>query len=247
MKALILAAGYGTRLRPITDSMPKALVPVAGVPMLERVIRKLVDAGIEEIVVNTHYFSDQVRDFLKDNGNFGCRISISGEEDGILDTGGAIRHASPLLGACGSILVHNVDILSDIPVEWLAASHRPDCLATLAVRDAEADRYLLFDDDMRLVGWTNVRTGEVKSPYPGLDPGSCRKYSFCGIHILSDEALTLMEDWPEKFSIIDFYLAMAATHPIYGAVAQGCHLIDIGTPEKLAQAQEAIGRLAKSK
>lgn len=243
---MVFAAGLGTRLRPVTDSMPKALVPVGGVPMLERVLMKLGDAGIKDIVVNTHHFPGQIRDFLEKNKNFGLNVSISDEEPEVLETGGGIRRAGPLLDGCSRFLVHNVDILSDIPLEWLISADKPDSLATLAVMDAESDRYLLFDDNMRLVGWTNVRTGEVKSPYPGLNPGSCRRFAFCGIHIISDRIFQMMSSWPDKFGIIDFYLSVAGRHAIYGADAGHPEFIDIGTPEKLAEAERLFGRLPKS-
>ena len=236
MKALIFAAGLGTRLRPITDTMPKALVPVAGVPMLERVLCKLRDAGIDSFVVNVHHFSEQIETFLADH-DFGVPVAVSREEREPLETGGGIRHAAPLLGP-GRFLVHNADILSNLDINWFRAQDDPESLATLLLIDAPADRYLLFDDDMRLVGWTNVRTGEVKSPYlPDFDPAAYRRYSFCGIHIVSDEVFARMADWPEKFSIIDFYLQQCAERVIRGVVAPDLQLIDIGSPEKLAEAQ----------
>ena len=236
MKALIFAAGLGTRLRPITDTMPKALVPVAGVPMLERVLCKLRDAGIDSFVVNVHHFAEQIETFLADH-DFGVPVAVSREEREPLETGGGIRHAAPLLGS-GRFLVHNADILSNLDINWFRAQDDPESLATLLLIDAPADRYLLFDDDMRLVGWTNVRTGEVKSPYlPDFDPARYRRYSFCGIHIVSDEVFARMAGWPEKFSIIDFYLQQCAERVIRGVVAPDLQLIDIGSPEKLAEAQ----------
>ena len=238
MKALIFAAGLGTRLRPITDTMPKALVPVAGVPMLERVLCKLRDAGIDSFVVNVHHFAEQIETFLADH-DFGVPVAVSREEREPLETGGGIRHAAPLLGS-GRFLVHNADILSNLDINWFRAQDDPESLATLLLIDAPADRYLLFDDDMRLVGWTNVRTGEVKSPYlPDCDPAQYRRYSFCGIHIVSDEVFARMASWPEKFSIIDFYLQQCAERVIRGVVAPDLQLIDIGSPEKLAEAQAA--------
>ena len=238
MKALIFAAGLGTRLRPLTDSMPKALVPVKGVPMLERVIRKLQKAGFDSFVVNVHHFADMVIGFLRENDGFGSDVAVSVEEKEPLETGGGIRKAASLLGK-GRFLVHNVDILSDLDVEWFLGKDVPGSLATLLLNDAEADRYLLFDDGMRLVGWTNVRTGEVKSPYPDFNPSRCRRYSFCGVHVISDEVFALMEDWPERFSIIDFYLEVCRDHPVFGVVADNLNVIDIGSAQKLAQAQES--------
>ena len=240
MKALVFAAGLGTRLRPLTDTMPKALVPVAGVPMLARVLCKLRDAGLDSFVVNVHHFAGQIENYLADN-DFGVPIAISREEREPLETGGGIKHAAPLLASPeGRFLVHNVDILSDLDVRWFLAQDNPESLATLLLIDAPADRYLLFDDDMRLVGWTNVRTGEVKSPFlPDFDPAKYRRYSFCGIHVVSDAVFGKMAAWPDKFSIIDFYLQQAAENKIRGVVAPDLHLIDIGSPEKLAQAQDA--------
>ena len=238
MKALIFAAGLGTRLRPITDTMPKALVPVAGVPMLERVLCKLRDAGIDSFVVNVHHFAEQIEAFLA-NHDFGVPVAVSREEGEPLETGGGIRRAAPLLASPeGRFLVHNVDILSDLDIRWLLSQDDSSSLATLLLIDAPADRYLLFDETMRLVGWTNVRTGEVKSPYlPDFDPSRYRRYSFCGIHIVSDAVFEKMAAWPVKFSVIDFYLSECANGTIRGVVAPDLHLIDIGSPEKLAEAQ----------
>ena len=244
MKALIFAAGLGTRLRPLTDTMPKALVPVAGVPMLERVLCKLRDAGLDSFVVNVHHFAGQIERFLAEKDNFGVPVAISREEREPLETGGGIRHAAPLLASpAGRFLVHNVDILSDLDVRWFLAQDDPQSLATLLLVDAPADRYLLFDDGMRLVGWTNVRTGEVKSPFlPDFDPSKYRRYSFCGIHIVSEAVFDRMASWPEKFSIIDFYLQQAAENKIRGVLAPDLHLIDIGSPAKLAEANALLSR-----
>lgn len=241
MKAMIFAAGLGTRLRPITDTMPKALVPVAGVPMLERVIAKVRDAGISEIVVNAHHFSDRIEEFLNER-DLGVRIDLSVEMPEPLETGGGIKRARQYLEG-DSFLVHNADILSDADLVWLQSMAKPDSLATLLVSKRDTTRYLLFDDGMRLVGWTNVQTGEVRSPYSGLDPARCRKYSFAGIHVLSDRVFPLMEDWPDKFSIIDFYLRYADRYPIYGVVPEHLDLIDVGSPERLAEAERIYSRI----
>lgn len=237
MKGMIFAAGLGTRLRPLTDTMPKALVPVGGVPMLERVILKLKAAGVDELVVNVHHFAGQIEAFLAERDNFGIRIDISEERGEALETGGGIRHAAPLLEGCGRFVVHNVDILSDLDLKWFLSQDSPDSLATLLLcESAGAERYLLFDERMRLAGWTNLRTGEVKSPFPDFDPSRFRRLSFCGIQILSEEVLPMMKEWPEKFSIIDFYLAAAVSGRVRGVLAPGLKLIDIGSPERLAEA-----------
>lgn len=245
MKALVFAAGLGTRLRPITDHMPKALVPVSGVPMLERVILKLASQGCDSFVVNVHHFAGQIKAFLADKSNWGLPIAISEELEEPLETGGGIRHAAPLLkSAQGRFLVHNADILSTLDVGWFIGQDDPGTLATLLVRDAPADRCLLFDDDMRLVGWTNLKTGEVKSPFlPDFDPAKYRKLSFCGIHIISEDVFPAMAPWPEKFSIIDFYLAMAAGHTIKGVLAPAdMRLVDIGSLEGLREAEAVAAR-----
>ena len=224
MKAMVFAAGLGTRLRPLTDTMPKALVPVRGVPMLGRVLTKLRGAGIDSFVVNVHHFAEQIEKYLSP-----------------LETGGGIKHAAPLLRSPeGRFLVHNVDILSDLDLRWFLAQDTPENLATLLLIDAPADRCLLFDDDMRLAGWMRTSTGEVKSPYlPDFDPANYRRYSFCGIHIVSEAVFEKMAAWPDQFSIIDFYLSECAAGSIRGVVAPDLQLIDIGSPEKLAEAQKA--------
>lgn len=236
MKALVFAAGLGTRLKPITDTMPKALVQVCGVPMLERVICKLRDAGANSIVVNACHFAEQIQSFVREH-DFGVNVGVSLEQGGVpLETGGGIRHAAPLLQG-DRFLVHNVDILSDVDLRWFVSQDSGSSLATLLLRDVKADRYLLFDEGMRLCGWTNVVTGEVKSPYPDFDPSRYRRYSFCGIHMMSPEVFGLMESWPEHFGIIDFYLKYCREREICGVVApEGMRLIDIGTPETLAAA-----------
>ena len=173
--------------------------------------------------------------------DFGVDVRVSVEDgDEPLETGGGIKHARNLLD--GRFLVHNADILSDLDVRWFLSQDSPGSLATLLLVDKEADRYLLFDDDMQLVGWTNVRTGEVKSPWPDFDPSKYRRYSFCGIHIVSDAVFPLMEEWPERFGIIDFYLKACRDHRITGVVAEDLHLIDIGSPETLEAADRLFSK-----
>lgn len=239
MKAMIFAAGLGTRLRPLTDTMPKALVPVAGVPLLERVISKLEDAGYDDIVVNAFHFAEQIDRFVASRSGR-ARIAVSHEVGEPLETGGGIRHAAALLAGSGRFLVHNVDILSNLDMESFAASVRDDALATLVVSERQTSRYLLFDDEMRLVGWTNVMTGEVKSPYPDLDLGRCRRLAFSGIHIMSEFILELMSEWPERFPIIDFYLEKAADHAVYGYIPENFSMIDVGKVSSLAEAESLL-------
>lgn len=233
---MIFAAGLGTRLKPITDTMPKALVRVGGKPLIEQVVEKLKGAGVGRIVVNVHHFASQVVDFLADNGNFGLDISISDESAGLLDTGGGIKKAAPLFAPDAPILIHNVDILSNVDLRWLYGLHG-DCDATLLVSERKTKRYLLFDDDMRLVGWTNIETGEVKSPYVGLDVSSCKMFAFSGIHVFSPRLFPLMDAFPDKFGIIDFYLKICDKAVIKACVKQDLRLLDVGKLDTLAEAE----------
>lgn len=242
MKAMVFAAGLGTRLRPLTDSIPKALVSVDGIPMLQRVMCSLRDAGFSEVVINTHHKADQIEEFLSANEDFGVKISLSKELERPLETGGGIRRAAALLRGEGPFLVHNVDILSNVPLGVLARRHEEGDLATLLLREPNPadNRFLLFDSQMCLRAWINTTTGEVKGP-KGLDISSLRRFSFCGIHILSEEVLGLMQTWPEAFSVIDFYLACAQKYQIRGVVAdEDLRLVDIGSPEKLSEAQRML-------
>ncbi len=234
MKALVFAAGLGTRLKPLTDTMPKALVPVGGVALLERVMRKLVAAGYDDIVINVHHFADQIRDFVAAHDNFGVNVSFSDETDLLRETGGGIRHAATLLAGDAPFLVHNVDILSNLDLDWFRAQHRPGDLATILVSDRPTQRYFLFDEAGLLVGWTNLATGEVRSPYSGIDPDCCTRLAFSGIHYISPAIFPLMQDWPEKFGIVDFYLSACRTHAIRAAVMPGLELHDVGKVAELS-------------
>ena len=258
MKAMIFAAGLGTRLKPITDTLPKALVPVCGEPLLKHVILRLKDAGIDDIVVNVHHFADKIVSYLEEN-DFGVHIVISDESDRLLETGGGILHARDLLLApChpersegpssdGRFLVHNVDILSDLDIRAFMDAWRPGALATLLVSSRKTQRYLLFDDDMRLVGWTNIATGEVRSPYPDLDPSSCRMLAFSGIHQVSDGVFDVMEaaGMGERFPIMDFYLKVCAEYPVYGVKPASLELVDVGKLDTLAIAEDFIRKPAQ--
>lgn len=254
MQAMIFAAGLGTRLKPLTDTMPKAMVRVGGEPLIQRVIQKLAVAGVDRIVVNVHHFASQITDYLKANDNFNLDIRISDETEELLETGGGIKKAAPLFDSSAPILIHNVDILSNVNLarfykmasdsEEVGDSEEMDGVdALLLVSWRKTKRYLLFNDSMRLVGWTNIETGEVKSPYPGLDPQKCRMYAFAGIHAISPRMLRLMDEWPDRFGIIDFYLKECATHNIRGYVKDNLLLMDIGKLDTLAQAEEFILKL----
>jgi len=233
MKALVFAAGLGTRLKPLTDTMPKALVPVSGIPLLERVMTKLIAAGYDDIVINVHHFADMIRDFVAAHDNFGVRVAFSDETDLLRETGGGIRHAAPLLAGDEPFLVHNVDIISNLDLAWFRAQHREGDLATILVSDRPTQRYFLFDEAGLLVGWTNIATGEVRSPYAGIDPDCCTRLAFSGIHYISPAIFPLMRDWPEKFGIVDFYLSVCRTHAVRAAVMPGLELHDVGKLSEL--------------
>lgn len=239
MQAMIFAAGLGTRLKPITDTRPKALVEVGGEPLLRRVIEKLAAAGAGRIVVNVHHFAPMVVDYMKRNGNFGLDIRVSDESDKLLDTGGGIKKARALFEPGLPILIHNVDILSNVDLKafYQASAHND---ATLLVSSRKTKRYLLFDDSMRLVGWTNIETGEVKSPHPGLNPAQCQMYAFSGIHTFSPSLLKLMDSFPDKFGIIDFYLKVCAEANIVGFVQPDLRLMDVGKLDTLQHAEDFL-------
>jgi len=250
MKAMIFAAGLGTRLKPITDSMPKALVPVEGKALLERVMRKLMDAGADSFVVNVHHFPDQIKDFLAVNDNFGAKVAVSDEQPDVLETGGGILNARNLIREAGDedgFLVHNVDILSNLDVRSFVSQVRPEALATLLVSDRQTQRYFLFNDEMRLVGWTNIATGEVRSPFPDLDVEKCHKYAFAGVHYISDKVFEVMEDlgYEGRFPIVDFYLKAAGTHPIYGVAPAGLKLMDVGKISTLESCRSFLAEIGE--
>lgn len=239
MKAMIFAAGMGTRLKPLTDNLPKALIPVGGKPMLEHIILKLKNAGFDEIVINIHHEGQQIIDFLEARKNFGIRIDISDERDYLLDTGGAIKKAANFLQSNEPFLVHNVDILSNVDLSRLYEVHLQNKpLATLLVSKRRTSRYLLFNKENRLCGWRNHETGEVKSYYPDFDPSQYTEYAFGGIHVLSPEIFEWMDEWTGKFPIINFYLSICAKTNIQAYPLEDLRLLDIGRPEALEKAEE---------
>lgn len=241
MKAMIFAAGLGTRLRPLTDHTPKALVRVAGVPMLERVIVRLKEAGFDDLTVNIHHFGEQIIEFLQARDNFGLTIHISDERGELLDTGGGILQARPFLDGDEPFLVHNADILSDVDLRALWQHHADSkAEATLLVSRRNTSRYLLTDDTLRLHGWLNKSTGEVRPS--GLDyrEGLYQEWAFSGIHVISPTLFRHMDagGWSGKFSIIPFYLSICHQTTIQGYPLQDARWFDIGKPETLAQAEE---------
>lgn len=237
---MIFAAGLGTRLKPLTDTMPKALVSVGGQPLLWHVIQKLKAAGYERIVVNVHHFAQQIIDYLAANDHFGLDIRISDETSGLLETGGGIRKALPLFDPDSPILIHNVDILSNVDLTrcQTLCEAAPDAL--LFVSRRQTKRYLLFDDEMILDGWTNIETGEVRSPYPALDPADCKQLAFSGIHVLWPRVFPLLEQMPERFGIIDFYLKHCHQCAFLGYEQKDLRLLDVGKLDTLDQAEQFL-------
>ena len=222
MKAMIFAAGLGTRLRPLTDHTPKALVPIAGKTMLERVILRLKDAGFNDITINIH---------------------LSDERDRLLDTGGGIKKARPFLDGNEPFLVHNADIICDVDLAELYRHHREsNAEATLLVSERQTSRYLLLDDDNLLHGWINKSTGETKPGDFVFQEGEYREMAFGGIHVISPSIFRQMESaqWEGKFSIIPFYLSVCKTTRIQGYPLQSCHWFDIGKPETLEKAENYL-------
>lgn len=239
-QAMIFAAGLGTRLKPITDRMPKALVSVGGQPLLWHVIQKLRAAGFERIVINVHHFADQIIDYIEANQNFGLDIRISDERVALLDTGGGIKHALPLFDPSMPILIHNVDILSNVDLAALyQAMLDSQADALLLVSQRQTKRYLLFADDDRLCGWTNIETGEVKGS-PSTIHYPLKQLAFSGIHVLSPSTFSLFEQMPDRFSIIDFYLQHASQCFFKGKAQENLRLLDVGKLDSLEQAEEFL-------
>lgn len=235
-QAMIFAAGMGTRLKPLTDTMPKALVKVGGEPLLRHVVMKLKDAGFERIVVNVHHFADQIEDYINSNGGFGLDIRISDERRQLLETGGGIKAARTLFDAESPILIHNVDILSNVDLSRLYDS-AGDADATLLVSPRVTKRYLLFDQSMRLDGWNNIETGEHKGPCSANNP---QMYAFSGIHVFSPSLFPLMDEWPERFGIVDFYLKACSDKCISGYLKEDLRLLDVGKLDSLEKAEDFL-------
>lgn len=237
VKAMILAAGLGTRLKPFTDHHPKALAPVNGKPLLQRTIEYLRDFGIQEFIVNVHHFADQIIDFLKENENFGADITISHEKGEPLETGGGLMYASWFFEKDQQpFIMMNADILTTLDISTMYNSHQEkQPLVTLAVSRRESSRNFLFSEDDYLKGWRNNKTGEIRmasATGENLHPAS-----FSGIHIISP-AIFPMITQTGKFSIIDTYLQLASVQPIRGYFHDKDIFIDAGKPEAILEAEK---------
>lgn len=242
MNALILAAGLGTRLGDLTSDRPKALVEVCGRTMLEHQLKHLSAAGFDRFVINIHHFAPKVKAFLEEHDNFGLDIRLSDETDLLLDTGGGIRKAMRLFDNDLPVLVHNVDIFSGVGLKALYDGHvESGADATLVVAERSTSRYLYFDEGSMLRGWSNEKTGQVRSPYPGFDRTEYAPRAFQGIHVVSRSLLPLLDEIPEpKFSITDFYVDNAARLRLRSVLSDHNNWVDAGKPEALDRAAQII-------
>ena len=243
---MILAAGLGTRLKPLTDTMPKALVPVGGKPLLELNIRKLQAQGYDRFVVNIHHFAQQIVDYVGQQ-DYAPLVHFSDETEALLETGGGLKKAAPLFVDDEPVLIHNVDILDNVDYDWFSRQHQADEDAVLLVSRRKTKRYLLFDNAMRLMGWKNVETGEVKSPYEyirrtGLSQHGepLNMFAFSGIHSFSPQLFPLMDRFPDRFSIIDFYLSVCHRSHIVGLVKDDLKVLDVGKLDSLHEAEQFL-------
>ena len=257
MKAMIFAAGLGTRLKPLTDTLPKALVPLAGKTLLQWQIEKLKAAGIRDIVVNIHHFPDMIINYLKDNDNFGCNIQVSDERDMLLETGGGLRKAEEKFRSLGvqefrisneGILICNVDILSNIDIPTLLQAYNPDEMGVVVVSERETQRYLLFNDENRLCGWTNIATGEVRGPIADYQsPIANRQLAFSGMQVLSPRIFDCMDEVVkqkgEKFSLIDLYLSIAQKEILRAYIPENYRMMDVGKIDQISEAESFASSL----
>lgn len=232
MVGVIFCAGLGTRLKPLTDTIPKALVPLAGKPLLQWQVEKLRDAGITDIIVNVHHFPDMIIDVVRTNEGWGSNILISDERNQLLETGGGLKKIinEQLKIFNNPILACNVDILSNIDLRALISAYERTGVSQLVVSDRQTQRYLCFDEQNHLCGWTNIATGELK----GRD--GCH-LAFSGMQILNTGILSLLKEMKEdKFSLIDFYLRNMQHMPLHAFVPTNYRMMDVG---KINQIEEA--------
>ena len=281
MRAMIFAAGLGTRLKPLTDTLPKALVPLAGKTLLQWQIERLKAAGITDIVVNVHHFPDMIINYLRDNDNFGCRIAVSDERDMLLETGGGLRKAKELLTSSPNplplqgesegapILICNVDILSNIDIPTLLRAYNPDEMGMVVVSSRDTQRYLLFDHDNRLRGWTNIATGEIRpaslvsslnilpptgeadlqaKPTYQLQRSDLSPLAFSGMQVLNPRIFDAMDkvvaEKGDKFSLIDLYLSIAEKEILRAFIPENYRMMDVGKIAQLSEAESFAASLA---
>jgi len=232
-KAMLLAAGLGTRLQPFTNHHPKALAIVNNKTLLQRNIEYLQQFGISNVIINVHHFASQITDALQQNNGWGSNITISNENNEVLETGGGLQKAAWYFDNTEHFLLMNVDILTNLNLYELLNAHiQNKALATLAVTDRESSRYLLFNENNKLCGWRNVKTGEEKIPVP---TSPLFQKAFSGIQVIQTKLLSLIQQ-KGKFSMIDVYLSLAKENNIQYFNHNHTKLIDVGKPESLERA-----------
>lgn len=244
MKAMIFAAGLGTRLKPFTLTHPKALVPLDGVPMLARVARRLIDAGVDTLVINVHHFADQIREFLAQVDDFGIRVDVSDETDTLLDTGGGILVARHLLDGDEPFIVHNADILTNVDLRDMYECHcQSGAMATLLASPRKTSRYLYFGTDKMMKGWGNISTGEFR-PSGFVPDESFERLAFGGVHVLSPKIFDSLARYTTErvFSIMSFYVDKCRSLNIeaYTPRDDDFRWYDVGRPETLEEAQNYL-------
>ncbi|MBR2167069.1 MAG: nucleotidyltransferase family protein [Paludibacteraceae bacterium] len=240
MKAMIFAAGLGTRLKPLTDRMPKALVPLAGKPLLQWQVEKLRDAGISDIIVNVHHFPDMIIDAIRANQGWNCNIAVSDEREMLLDTGGGLKKVKgERLKVKGEpILACNVDILSNIDLRALISAYECTGVSQLVVSKRETQRYLCFDEKDRLCGWTNIKTGEVRPNNGTWTKENTQLLAFSGMQILSPDVLAMLDTMKEdKYSLIDFYLSICEKAELKAFVPNDYRMMDVGKIDQIEEAE----------
>lgn len=236
MKAMILAAGLGTRLKPFTDKHPKALALVNNKTLLQRNIEYLSEFGIKDVIVNVHHFANQVKKLVEKNEGFGSNITISDESDAILETGGGLKKAKWFFNKPNlPFIVMNVDVLTDMNLAEMIEQHKNlQPLATLAVTTRKTSRYFLFDEMPNLCGWKNEKTGEQKI---SREANQFFEKAFSGIHVISPKIFSLIKN-EGKFSMVDVYLELAQANIITAFDHSNTKFIDVGKPESIFKAEE---------
>jgi MurNAc alpha-1-phosphate uridylyltransferase len=234
MKAMLLSAGFGTRLKPFTNHHPKALAEVNGKSLLQRNIEYLQQFNIYDVIVNVHHFAEQIIQSIQENNGWGSNIIISDETDAILETGGGIKRASWFFNNEENFVLMNVDVLTDMPLTEMISFHKQNKpLATLATTNRETSRYFLFNENDILCGWKNIKTGEEKIM---RNDASLKAKAFSGIHVINTNIFKIIKQQEIKFSMVDVYLSLCAENKIMSFDHSNTKFIDVGKPESLEKA-----------
>ena len=239
-RAMILAAGFGTRLKPFTDNHPKALAEVNGKSLLQRNIEYLQQFGIYNVIVNVHHFAEQIIQSIQKNNGWGSNVTVSDEKHAILETGGGLQHAQWYFKEEEDFVLMNADVLTDMPLNDMVAHHKKNKpLATLATIKRQSSRYFLFNEKNVLCGWKNVKTGEEKPhplPFSNNGEGNLIAKAFSGIHVINPEIFSLMKFKEANFSMVDVYLSLCAEYIILSFDHSFSKFIDVGKPENIGKA-----------